>query len=267
MPLFGSGPAEQLARSPADAHRTPVWLGSNGRESPAADAPLPSANESSTAADEVHASGNSSRATGGAWARRVGSGSARNPRCSSIFLATSGSSMQAMSRIGPRQREHFRTSTPKTRFSNKVQSRRYVDGTDVDFGDAAGDDGGGNVGDTCGAAGGSAPSLVDAGRGKTLLRRRLVGAKTPCGALIHHLAVMNRERFAYVGGIRGTSFSSNSTPVITSCLRPSAERAFHVVCEAPVEQLAQARRSRRRRSRSRSAPTRVPTVLSFFCHT
>ena len=96
-----------------------------------------------TAADEVQASGNSSRATGGAWARRVGSGSARNPRCSRIFLATSGSSMQAMSRMVPQQREHFRTSTPKTRFSSAAQSRRYVDGTDVDgtdvdFGDAAG---------------------------------------------------------------------------------------------------------------------------------
>lgn len=82
---------------------------------------------------EVQASGNSSRATGGAWARRVGSGSARNPRCSSILLATSGSSMQAMSRIGPRQREHCRKSTPKTRFSSAAQSRRYVDRTDVDF--------------------------------------------------------------------------------------------------------------------------------------
>ena len=101
--------------------------------------------------------------------------------------------MQAMSRIVPQQREHFRTSTPKTRFSNKAQSRRYVDGTDVDFGDAAGDDGGGDVGDTCGEACGSAPSLVDAGRGTTLLRRRLVGAKTPCRALIHHLAVMNPD--------------------------------------------------------------------------
>ena len=216
MPLFGSGPAEQLARSPADAHRTPVWLGSNGRESPAAHAPLPSANESFTAADELQASGNSSRATGGAWARRVGSGSARNPTCSRIFFATSGSSMQAMSRIWPRQREHFRTSTPKTRFSSAAQSRRYGDGTDVDvvdFGDAAGDDGGGDVGDTCGSAGGSAPSLVDAGRGTTLLRRRLVGATTPCRALIHHLELMNCVRFAYVGRITGTSFSSNSTPV------------------------------------------------------
>ena len=66
--------------------------------------------------------------------------------------------MQAMNRIGPRQQEHFRTSTRKTRFSNKAPSRRYVDGTDVDFGDAAGDaasnDGDGDVGDTCGAAGG-----------------------------------------------------------------------------------------------------------------
>ena len=43
----------------------------------------------------------SSRVTGGAWARRVGSASARNPRCSRIFLATSGSSMQAMRRIWP----------------------------------------------------------------------------------------------------------------------------------------------------------------------
>ena len=33
-PLFGSGPAEQLARTPADAHRTPVWWGSNGRNLP-----------------------------------------------------------------------------------------------------------------------------------------------------------------------------------------------------------------------------------------
>lgn len=30
-----------------------------------------------------------------------------------------------------------------------------------------------------------------------------------------------RVRFAYVGGIRGTSFSSSSTPVITSFRRPS----------------------------------------------
>ena len=127
----------------------------------------------------------------------MGSGSARNPRWSRIPLATSGSSMQAMSRIWPRQREHFRISTPRTRFSRAPQSRRYVDGTDVDFGDAAGDDaagddGGGDVCDTCGAAGGSAPSMVDAGRGTTLSRRRLVGAKTPCRALIYHLAVMNR---------------------------------------------------------------------------
>jgi len=49
----------------------------------------------------VQAAGNSSSVTGGAWARRVESGSARNPRCSRIFFATSGSSMQAMSRILP----------------------------------------------------------------------------------------------------------------------------------------------------------------------
>ena len=43
-----------------------------------------------------------------------------------------------MSRLGPQQREHFRTSTPKTRFSSAAQSRRYVDGTDV--GDVDGQD-------------------------------------------------------------------------------------------------------------------------------
>ena len=49
----------------------------------------------------IQAAGNSSSVTGGAWARRVGSGSARKPRCSRIFFATSGSSMQAMRRILP----------------------------------------------------------------------------------------------------------------------------------------------------------------------
>ena len=49
----------------------------------------------------VQAAGNSSSVTNGAWARRLGSGSARKPRCSRIFFATSGSSMQAMSRILP----------------------------------------------------------------------------------------------------------------------------------------------------------------------
>lgn len=49
----------------------------------------------------VQAAGNSSSVTGGAWARRVESGSARKPRCSRIFFATSGSSMQAMRRILP----------------------------------------------------------------------------------------------------------------------------------------------------------------------
>ena len=60
----------------------------------------------------------------------------------------------------------------KTRFSSAAQSRRYVDATDVDGTDVDfGDDGGGDVFDTCGSAGGSAPSLVDAGRGTTLLHR------------------------------------------------------------------------------------------------
>jgi hypothetical protein len=75
-------------------------------------------------------------------------------------------------------REGTLRAPPKTRFSSEAQSRRYVDGTDVDFGDAAGNDGGGDVFDTCGSAGGSAPSLLDAGRGTTLARRRLVGANT-----------------------------------------------------------------------------------------
>ena len=149
--------------------------------------------------------------------------------------------MQAVRRIVPQPREHRTTSTPKTRFSNKAQSRRYVDGTDVDCGDAAGDDGGddgrddgdGDVVDTCGSAGGSAPSLVDAGRGTTLLRRRLVGATTPCRALIHHLELMNCLRFAYVGRITGTSFSSNSTPVITSGLRPSWSGRFMSYAKRP----------------------------------
>ncbi len=64
----------------------------------------------------VQAAGNSSRVTGGAWPRAVGNGSDGNPRCSSIFFATSGSSMQAIIRIGPRQREHFRTSTEREPF-------------------------------------------------------------------------------------------------------------------------------------------------------
>ncbi len=37
--------------------------------------------------------------TGGAWARVVGNGSDGNPRWTSIFFATPGSSMQAMSRV------------------------------------------------------------------------------------------------------------------------------------------------------------------------
>ncbi len=49
----------------------------------------------------IQAAGKSSSVTGGAWARRVGRSSARKPRCSRIFFATLGSSMQAMSRILP----------------------------------------------------------------------------------------------------------------------------------------------------------------------
>ncbi len=73
------------------------------------------------------------------------------------------------------------------------------------------------------AAGDAASSLVDGGRGTTLSRRRLVGAKTP----------WNRVRFAYVGGMRGTSFSSSSTPVITSCRRPSGSARFMSYAKRP----------------------------------
>jgi len=66
--------------------------------------------------DGVQAAGKSSRVTGGGWARRVGSASARKPRWSRIFLATSGSSMQAMRRILPGQREHWSTSTEREPF-------------------------------------------------------------------------------------------------------------------------------------------------------
>ena len=45
--------------------------------------------------------------------------------------------------------------------------------------------------------------MVDRGAGTTSSRRRLVGARTPCGAFIHHLAVIQRVRFAEVGGITG----------------------------------------------------------------
>jgi hypothetical protein len=61
-----------------------------------------------------------------------------------------------------------------------AQSRRTVDGTDVDFND----DEGGDVFGTCGEAGGSASSMVNGGRGTALSRSRLVGAKTPCRAFI-----------------------------------------------------------------------------------
>ena len=45
--------------------------------------------------------------------------------------------------------------------------------------------------------------VVVVGRGTTCVRGRLVGAKTPCRTLLHHLAVMKRVKFAYVGGMRG----------------------------------------------------------------
>ena len=114
---------------------------------------------------------------------------------------------------------------PKTRFSSAAQSRRYGDGTDVDFGDAAGDDGGGDVFDTCGSAGGSAPSLVDAGRGTTLSRRRLVGAKRPCRALIHHLAVRNQGHEL----VEHLDAGHHQLPAAVR------ERAFHVHTRERVE--------------------------------
>ena len=64
-------------------------------------------------------------------------------------------------------------------------------------------------------------------------RRRLVGAMTPCRILIHHLAVMNQVRFACVGGIRDTSFSSNSTPVMTRRRRPSGNARFMPYAKRP----------------------------------
>jgi hypothetical protein len=69
----------------------------------------------------------------------------------------------------------LQTSTPKTRKSSAAQSRRYVDGTDVDFGDAAGDDKGGDKGGDKGADGGVVGSIgvvVVVGRGTTCVRRR-----------------------------------------------------------------------------------------------
>ena len=79
------------------------------------------------------------------------------------------------------------------------------------------------------------PRMVDAGRGTTCARRRLVGAKTP----------WKRVRFASVGGIRGTSLSSNSTPVITSCLRPSWSGRF-TSTRASVSSIGAGMRSARR---------------------
>ena len=88
----------------------------------------------------------------------------------------------------------------KTRLSSAAQSRRYVDRTDVDFGCS----GGGSV--IVGGGGASADGAVAStgGRGTSLARRRLVGAKTP----------WKRVRFAYVGGINGTSFLRSSTPLV-----------------------------------------------------
>jgi hypothetical protein len=126
------------------------------------------------------------------------------------------------------------TSTANTRLSRAAQSRRYADrggdGFDdgsidlvADAGDAgegvvdgsidvvadAGDAGAG-VGDGHGVGG------ARTGAGTTFARRRLVGANTP----------WNRVRFAYVGGIKGTSFSRSSTPVSTRRARPSGSGRF-----------------------------------------
>ena len=116
-------------------------------------------------------------------ARRV-RGSAGSPRCSRMRLTTSSFSIQATTFIGPVQRGQTKTSVAYTRLSNEAQSRRSVDRGVVDFG----------------VSGVSGVVDVDGGWGTTSARRRLVGAKTPGCASIHHLAVMNRVRFAYVGG-------------------------------------------------------------------
>jgi hypothetical protein len=79
----------------------------------------------------------------------------------------------------------------------------------------------------------AASSLVDGGGGTTLSRRRLVGAKTPWVPDVRRLTASHGVRFAYVGGIRGTSYSSNSTPVITSFRRPSGRARFTSFAKRP----------------------------------
>ena len=125
-----------------------------------------------------------------------------------------------MTFIGPSQREQTMTSTANTRFSRAAQSRRYADRGGDGFDDGsidlvadAGDAGEGVVDgsiDVVADAGDAGAGVVDVhgvgglltgGGGTTFARRRLVGANTP----------WNRVRFAYVGGIKGTSFSRSST--------------------------------------------------------
>ena len=99
-------------------------------------------------------------------------------------LTTVGSSRNAMTFIGPSQREQTMTSTANTRFSNAAQSRRYADRGGDGFGEGAGDGvstagaGGGAVDGHC--VGGASTG----GGGTTLARRRLVGAKTPWNLLV-----------------------------------------------------------------------------------
>ena len=119
-----------------------------------------------------------------------------------------------MTFIGPSQREQTMTSTANTCFRRAAQSRRYADRGGDGFDDGSIDvvaDAGAGVVDVHGVGGAST-----GGGGTTFARRRLVGAKTP----------WNLVRFAYVGGIKGTSFSSSKAPVSTRRVRPSGSGRF-----------------------------------------
>jgi hypothetical protein len=127
----------------------------------------------------VQAAGNSSSVTGGAWARRVESGfgpqaEVLEDTLRHIALLDAGDEPHLA--LTARTLQDIDAKDPLQQ-CGPIEAIRHA--TDVDLGDAAGDDGGGDVLDTCGSAGGSAPSMVAGGRGTTLSRRRLVGAKTP----------------------------------------------------------------------------------------
>ncbi len=139
----------------------------------------------------LQGSSNISTVGGGACAFTAGSGSADTPRCVRIPLVTVGSSRNAMTFIGPSQREQTITSThrgtlrapAKTRFHKAAQSRRYADRGCDGFGDGDGD---GVEDANCVDGTGAEPvdghrvgGASTGGGGTTFARRRLVGAKTP----------------------------------------------------------------------------------------